>query len=154
MSLSLGTFQWNYLHCHPFCLLRNPLPVYHFPGSCQPALCCPQWALMLKHCHWSCTAARCHQGLLLFECSCIPKDASCTICDESKATIRCKSCGYQQFYCYPCAMDIHKNRNYLHCLEEWKVMMCLPTVILSVKPCRKIISFCSLAYQCSGKSKR
>ena len=52
----------------------------------------------------------------------------CTICGESEATIRCKSCGYQQFYCYLCAVNIHKYRNCLHCLEEWKVLICvLPT---------------------------
>lgn len=54
----------------------------------------------------------------------LPEDEICAECEEA-ATIRCRYCGCDQFFCLSCAKDIHSKRNKFHVLEEWKVSIAL-----------------------------
>ena len=53
----------------------------------------------------------------------------CVLCNEndkevvSQATIRCRDCGYNQFFCEACAIKLHSNRCSFHLLEKWEVSM-------------------------------
>jgi hypothetical protein len=48
--------------------------------------------------------------------------AFCVQCVQPIATIRCKDCGPDQFYCENCAVDFHSKRCCFHLLEKWEVI--------------------------------
>ena len=54
------------------------------------------------------------------EVSAIRADQQCAICDVN-AKLRCNDCGVDQFFCYECAIQLHRQRKRLHFIEEWKV---------------------------------
>ena len=41
--------------------------------------------------------------------------------DVARATMRCLDCGPHQYFCRYCTETIHKDRNYFHVVEVWKV---------------------------------
>ena len=54
------------------------------------------------------------EGTACVRCTELGKDAPI-------ASIRCKECGPNQFFCKDCALELHSTRCIFHRLEEWKV---------------------------------
>ena len=53
--------------------------------------------------------------------SCLPRGVMCVVCREEEASIRCRDCGFRQYFCRQCAASLHGVRNLFHVLEIWKV---------------------------------
>ena len=51
----------------------------------------------------------------------IPPNQVCVLCDYEPACLRCLECGPYQFFCKPCGINLHKDRNHFHYMEHWVV---------------------------------
>ena len=55
---------------------------------------------------------------ILLGVECLPEDASCSICFENPASIRCHHCGNSQLLCHQCDR-LHHITNPFHGREAW-----------------------------------
>ena len=53
----------------------------------------------------------------------IPSNAICIICRKEAATVLCKQCGSQGYFCEACAINFHSNINILHAPVIQKVRL-------------------------------
>ena len=44
----------------------------------------------------------------------IPTNSVCIICQEEAATVLCRQCGNNGYYCEACAINLHSTTNILH----------------------------------------
>ncbi|PFX27864.1 hypothetical protein AWC38_SpisGene7413 [Stylophora pistillata] len=78
----------------------------------------------------------------------LPEDASCGLCEGDNATVRCQDCGHRQFFCRPCAIALHQDRNIFHSLEVLEV--CIPPMTKKTDFC-KDFNHCVLFYCTSSQ---
>jgi len=60
----------------------------------------------------------------------IPSNAICVICHKEAATVLCKQCGNNGYFCETCAINLHSSINILHAPVMQKVCLYIAVLVL------------------------